>query len=78
MTTQTVQVPELRHGLVKAFNAGTYKATVLFTGSLMLTVDNIPVARDIAAAEMVVDRKVAVVMWDPSNPTDAVVLAVYT
>lgn len=35
-------------------------------------------ARDIAAVEMVVGRKLAVALFDPSNPDDAAVLAVWT
>jgi hypothetical protein len=36
------------------------------------------VARDIAGAEMVVGRKVCVALFDPSNPNDAAILAVWT
>ncbi len=74
----TQQTPELRHGILKAFDAPTYTATVQFTGSLLLYVAAIPVARDIAGAEMTAGRKVAVAFFDPLNHSDAVLFAVWT
>jgi hypothetical protein len=71
-------VPETRHGILKAFNSGTYLATVQLTGSLSEWVRNVPVSRGLASAEMVTGRKVAVALFDPSNPADAVVVAVWT
>ena len=73
----TMQRTELRHGIIRAFNAGTYIATIQLTGSLMLFVD-VPTARDIASGEMTNGRKVAVAFFDPANPNDACVLAVWT
>lgn len=74
----TTQNPELRAGILQAFNAGTYQATVQFTGSLQQYVAGVNVTRDIAAGDMVVGRKVAVAFFDPSNHTDAVLFAVWT
>ena len=48
------------------------------TGSLALWLKSVPVARDIASVEMTAGRKVAVALFDPTNPTDAVVFAVWT
>ena len=48
------------------------------TGSLTLWLSSVPTSRGIAAAEMVTGRKVAVLLFDPTNPADAVVAAVYT
>ncbi|HEY8172137.1 MAG TPA: hypothetical protein VIH21_03550, partial [Dehalococcoidia bacterium] len=64
--------------ILKAFNAGTYLASVQLTGSVQQFIDNIPTARDIANAEMVAGRKVAIAFFDPTNPTDAVLFAVWT
>ena len=70
--------PSIRSGLLKSFDAGTYRAVVQLTGSLLLNVTGVPVARDIAAAELTVDRKVAIAFFDPTNPSDAVLFAVWT
>jgi len=75
MTTPT---PEIRHGELKSFNSGTYLATVLFAGSWQANVPNIPTSRAIASAEMTAGRKVAVAFFDPTNPSDAVLFAVWT
>ena len=40
--------------------------------------EDIAVARNLPAAEMVTGRKVAVVFFDEHNPKEAVVVAVYT
>ena len=73
-----MQDTAIRHGIIKAWDAGTYTATIQLTGSLQLWLTTVPVSRSIAGAEMSVGRKVAVALFDPSNHTDAVVFAVYT
>ena len=67
----------IEHGILKAFNAGAYTATVQLTGSLAQWLTAIPVSRSIASGEMTVGRKVAVAVFDATNPTDAVVIAVW-
>jgi len=68
----------VKRGVVKAFDSGTYKATVQVAGSSVWLV-GVPVARDIAAAEMVAGRNCALIFFDDeSNPNDAVLAAVYT
>jgi hypothetical protein len=69
---------ELRKGTVKSFNSGSYKATIQVAGSLATWLQNVPVARNIPATEMVADRSCAVLLFDPANPAGAVVMAVYT
>jgi hypothetical protein len=71
-------VAEVRAGVLKAWNAGTYQADVQLTGSLTLWLKAVPTSRAIASAEMVAGRKVDVILFDPTNPADAVVTAVYT
>ena len=69
---------ELRKGTVKSFDSGSYKATIQVAGSLATWLQNVPVARNIPSAEMVAGRSCAVLLFDPANPADAVVMAVYT
>ena len=67
----------VERGVLVAFNAGTYLATVQYAGSLTTTVANVPVSRGIAAAAMVVGRRVAVALFDPAQPLDAMVVGVW-
>ena len=69
---------ELKRGIVQSFNATDYKATVQVAGSLLGWLDNVAVARNIPATEMVVGRNCALLIFDLANPGDAVVVAVYT
>lgn len=69
---------DLRRGILKVWNLAPYTADVQIDGSLDTWLKGIPVARDIAAAEMVVGRKVAVALFNPLDPSDAAVLAVWT
>ncbi len=64
-------------GTLKSFNSGTYKARVTLTGSLQMSLDNVPVSRAIPSGEMVAGRKVALVLLDETKATDAVVVAVW-
>ena len=68
----------IRSGVVKAFDAGTYTATVQLSGSLAVWLSELPVARNIPSAEMLAGRRCAVIFFDASNPRDAVVAAVFT
>ncbi|MGB2693982.1 MAG: hypothetical protein WBD55_02205 [Dehalococcoidia bacterium] len=69
---------KLRRGVVKAFDSGTYTATVQVAGSLAVWLSGVAVARNIASGEMVAGRRCAVLFFDEPNPQDAVVIAVYT
>ena len=68
----------IHSGIVKAFDAGTYTATVQLSGSLAVWLSDLPVARNIPSAEMIAGRRCAVIFFDASNPRDAVVAAVFT
>ena len=68
----------LRKGVVKAFDSGTYTATVQVAGSLAVWLSGVAVARNIPQTEMVVGRQCAVLFFDQGNPSDAVLVAVYT
>lgn len=68
----------VRRGVVKAFDSGSYTATVQVAGSLAVWLTGLPVARNIASGEMLAGRRCAVLFFDEPNPQDAVVIAVYT
>ncbi len=68
----------LRKGTLRTFNSGNYTATVRLAGSYKVYLEDIAVARNLPVAEMITDRKVAVIFFDEHNPKEAVVIAVYT
>lgn len=68
----------LRKGVLRSFNSGNYTATVRLAGSYKVYLEDITVARNLPVAEMITDRKVAVIFFDEHNPKEAVVIAVYT
>ena len=69
---------EVRKGIIKGFDSGSYKATVQVAGSLSVWLEGVPVARNIASSEMVEGRSCALIFFDEPNPEDAVLVAVYT
>ena len=68
---------ELKRGVVQAFNATDYKATVQVAGSLLGWLEGVAVARNIPAVEMVIGRNCALLIFDLANPGDVVVVAVW-
>ncbi|MDP9236291.1 MAG: hypothetical protein M3P30_02645 [Chloroflexota bacterium] len=71
-------MPDIQQGVLKAFDNTNWLATVQLTGSLQTWLRAVPVSRSLAAVEMVTGRKVAILLFDPTNHTDAVVFAVWT
>lgn len=69
---------KLRKAELESFNSGDYTATIRITGGYKVYLEDVAVARNMAAAEMVTGRKVAVVFFDESNTKDAVIVAVYS
>ena len=67
----------IRKGILKSFNSSNYTAIVQLTGSLKVYLEDIAVARNLPAAEMVAGRKVVIVFFDQHNAREAVVVAVY-
>ena len=65
-------------GVLRAFTAGTYLARVTLTGSLKMSLSDVPTNRGIPSGEMVAGRKVAVLLFDETKATDGVVVAVWT
>ena len=68
---------KLRKGILRSFNSGNYTATVGLAGSYKVYLEDITVARNLPAAEMISGRKVAVIFFDEHNPKEAVVASVY-
>ena len=67
----------LERGVLVAFDAGSYTATVRYAGSLSGTVAGVPVSRAIANGQLLVGRRVAVALFAAGHPTDAMVVGVY-
>ncbi len=68
----------LRKAILRSFNSGNYTATIQIAGSYKVYLEDIAVARNLPAAEMITGRKAAVVFFDDYSPKEAVVIAVYT
>jgi hypothetical protein len=68
----------IKKGILKAFDSGTFLASVQLIGSLSVWLDNVPTSRAIASGDMIAGRNVAILFLDPSNFSDAVVIAVWT
>ncbi len=69
---------KIKKAELKSFNSGSYSATVRITGGYKVYLEDISVARNLASAEMVTGRNVAVIFFDDNNPKDAVIVAVYS
>jgi len=67
----------VKHGRIRAYDGATHTATVQYTESLGQHVAGVPVCQSIEAAAVVVGRQCVVVEFDPSNPADAVIIAIY-
>jgi hypothetical protein len=63
-------------GLLRAFDSGTYQATVQVDGSRHAAI-TVPVSKAIPAAEMAAGRKVGILQFWPNDPSAAVVVAVW-
>ena len=68
----------LKKGVLKSFNSGAYTATVQLASSYKVYLEDVAVARNLPAAEMISGRKVAVVFFDEHHVKEAVVVGVYT
>lgn len=69
---------EMKKAALKSFNSSSYTATLQVSGSLATWLSGVAVARNIPASEMVAGRSCALLLFDPANPKDGVVIAVYT
>ena len=69
---------EIRRGTLRAFDSGSYTATIEVAGSIATWLSGIAVARNIDSAELIAGRRVALLLFEPSNPDDMVLCAVWT
>ncbi len=67
---------QIHKGVIRSFNPADYRATVQIVGSLAVYLEGVPVNR-LGAAEILAGRACAVLVYDPANPADAAVVAVY-
>lgn len=63
---------------LRSFSSGSYTATVRLASSYKVYLEDVAVARNLPAVEMVTGRRVAVLFFDEHSPKEAVVVAVYT
>ncbi len=68
---------ELKRGTIRSFNATDYTAPVQVDGSLLGWLEGVAVARNIPSTEMVAGRSCALLIFDTSNPDDAVLIGVW-
>jgi hypothetical protein len=68
----------IHKGILKNFNSGDYTATIRLSGSDRTYLEDVAVARNIPAAEMIAGSMVAVIFFDEHNAKEAVVAGVFT
>jgi hypothetical protein len=68
----------IKKAILKSFDSGGYTASLQLAGSRKAYLEGVTVARNLPAAEMVLGRRVAVILFDEHNAKEAVVIAVYT
>lgn len=69
--------PVIRRGIIQAFDATTWTATVQILPSQGNYLTNIQVAKHVLAAEILPGDQCAVLFFDELNPADALVMAIY-
>jgi hypothetical protein len=69
---------KIKKAEIKSFNATNYTATVRLAEGYKVYLEDVTVARNLASAEMIAGRNVAVLFFDENSPKEAVVIAVYT
>ena len=67
----------LKKAILKSFNSQNYSAIIQISGSAKAYLEGVKVARNIASAEMLAGRTLAVLFWDKTNAADAVIIAVH-
>ena len=68
---------QIKKAELKSFNAVNHTAVICVHSGYKVYLEDITVARNLPAAEMVAGRWVAVIFFDENNPEEAVVAAVY-
>jgi len=67
----------IRRGILQSFNATSYTASVLIIEATNYVLSSVPIATSIDGTSAIVGATCAVLFFDESNYTDAVVIAVY-
>jgi hypothetical protein len=67
----------LKKATIKSYDAAGHRAAVQIAGSLGVWLEDVPVATDVPAADVVAGRACSVLFLDEGNPEDAVVLEVH-
>lgn len=68
---------DIRRGIIRAFDSGTYLADVQIVGSMATILTGVPVAKQIGAELLTSGTKCGVLFFDETNPSDACVVFVY-
>ena len=66
----------IEKGILKNYDAINHRASIQLTGSLTTYFDNVRVARNILAGDMVIGRHVFIAIPD-NNPGNAAIIAVF-
>jgi len=72
-----VESPILVHATLTSFNSGTYLAVVQLNRSPDTTLANVPTSRAIPAGNMTAGVTLALILFDPNNSSDAMIVGVY-
>lgn len=67
----------LVRAVLKSFDPATYTATVQLLGSRSAYLDAVPVSRGLPAAELLPGRDCVLVQFEPTDPSDCLVLGVH-
>ena len=68
---------DIRRGIIRAFDSGTYLADVQIVGSMATVLTGVPVAKQIGAELVTAGAKCGVLFFDPTNPADGCVAFIY-
>lgn len=68
---------DIRRGMIRAFDSGTYLADVQIVGSMATMLSGVPVAKHIGADLLTSGSKCGVLFFDETNPADACVVFIY-
>jgi|GEM_PF-833407 len=68
---------DIRRGIIRAFDSGTYLADVQIVGSMATMLTGVPVAKQIGADLITSGIKCGVLFFDETNPADACVVFIY-
>jgi hypothetical protein len=68
---------DIRRGIIRAFDSGTYLADVQIVGSMATMLTGVPVAKQIGADLLMSGTKCGVLFFDETDPSDPCVAFVY-